>query len=179
MSSSLAVVWFLWGVSLASKRNYLKLSVFDLLNENKSFMNPIHGGGASSNGVASNIFTKYNRFDWVNTLNFNQSFGPRNNFGLLVGYERIKTSIDSWGAQRSNISDPYYTNYQGGFVNISPIGNVYSENALLSYFSNLTYDFSKKYFVSLNFRRDGLSALADGNKFGNFVGEIIFTSLKR
>jgi TonB-linked SusC/RagA family outer membrane protein len=142
----------------------------NLLSENKSFMNPIHGGGASSNGVASNIFTKYNRFDWVNTLNFNQSFGPKNNVGLLVGYERIKTSIDSWGAQRSNISDPYYTNYQGGFVNISPIGNVYSENALLSYFSNLTYDFSKKYFVSLNFRRDGLSALADGNKFGNFGG---------
>jgi TonB-dependent starch-binding outer membrane protein SusC len=138
--------------------------------ENKSFLNPLHGGGASANGVATNISSKYYRADWVNTLSYSFQINKLHNFGVLGGYERISTTIDSWGAQRSNITDPNYSNYQGGFVNIAPIGIVYSENALLSYFSNFTYDFNKKYLMSFNFRRDGLSALAEGHKFGNFMG---------
>ncbi|MDQ3142518.1 MAG: SusC/RagA family TonB-linked outer membrane protein [Bacteroidota bacterium] len=137
---------------------------------NTSFLNPIHGGGASANGAATNIFSNYNRSDWVNTITYNTNFNTFHNLSFLAGYERIKTIIDSWGAQRTNITDPDYSNYQGGFVNISPVGNVNSENALLSYFSNINYDYEKKYLVSFNFRRDGLSALAKGHKFGNFIG---------
>jgi len=142
----------------------------NLQTENKSFLNPTHGGGASSNGVATNVFTTHYRTDWVNTLNYEFNFNDQHHFTLLAGYEQLKTSINAWGAQRSNITDPYYENYQGGFVNISPYGNVFAENKLLSYFSNMTYDFDKRYFCTFNFRRDGLSALAEGNKFGNFMG---------
>ena len=137
---------------------------------NKSFLNPIHGGGAASNGVATNTFTKFLRTDWVNTLTSNVSFNGVHNFNILLGHEQIKTIMDGWGASQTNLTDPTYTNFQGGFVNIAPAGNVFSENALLSYFSNLTYDYQKKYFLSINFRRDGLSALTEGNKFGNFGG---------
>ncbi|MBK9109394.1 MAG: SusC/RagA family TonB-linked outer membrane protein [Saprospiraceae bacterium] len=142
----------------------------NLQTENKAFLNPVHGGGATSNGVATNVFARYYRTDWVNTLSYGFLINDLHQFNLLGGYEQLKTNINSWGAQRSNITDPFYENYQGGFVNISPIGNVYSENKLLSYFSNLTYDFDKKYFLAFNFRRDGLSALAEGNKYGNFMG---------
>ncbi len=137
---------------------------------NKSFLNPIHGGGASANGVATNTFTKLFRTDWVNTLVYNTTLAKQHNLTILLGYEQIKTTTDGWGAQQSNVTDPSYSNYQGGFVNISPSGNVFSENALLSYFANVTYDFKKKYLFSFNVRRDGLSALAVGNKFGNFGG---------
>lgn len=141
-----------------------------LLTENNSFLNPIHGGGASANGVATNVYTKYTRTDWANTLQFNHTFGDLHNLQFLLGHEQIFTVINSWGAQRSNITDPDYKNYQGGFVNIAPIGNVLTENALLSYFSNLNYNYAKRYFLSFNFRRDGLSALAPDNRFGNFGG---------
>ncbi len=137
---------------------------------NKSFLNPLHGGGASANGVATNTFAKYYRTDWVNTLAYNTSINGKHNIGVLLGHEVLKTTTDAWGAQQTNVTDPSYTNYQGGFGNISPAGNVFAENALLSYFANVTYDYQKKYLLSLNFRRDGLSALAAGNKFGNFGG---------
>ena len=137
---------------------------------NKSFLNPIHGGGAASNGVATNTFTKFLRTDWVNSLTYNVSAKGIHNFNILLGHEQIKNTIDGWGASQTNVTDPSYTNYQGGFVNIAPAGNMFSENALLSYFSNVTYDYKKKYFLNVNFRRDGLSALAEGNKFGNFGG---------
>ncbi|MBK6544648.1 MAG: SusC/RagA family TonB-linked outer membrane protein [Saprospiraceae bacterium] len=157
-------------------KNLLFRSSYGINNlqvQNKSFLNPIHGGGASANGSATNIFSKFYRFDWVNTLSFNTTLGEHHNFSIILGTERIKTTVNSWGAQRTNITDPDYSNYQGGFANISPIGNVFTENALLSYFSNVTYDFNRKYLLSFNFRRDGLSALADGNKFGNFGGASI------
>lgn len=141
--------------------------------ENKSFFNPVHGGGASSNGIARNVSTNLIRTDWANTLVYTKSINDIHHFSALAGYEVIKTTTDAWGAAESNITDPSYTNFQGGFTNISPYGNLFSENALLSYFSNITYDYKRKYLLSVNFRRDGLSALAAGNKFGNFGGGAI------
>jgi TonB-linked SusC/RagA family outer membrane protein len=138
--------------------------------ENKLFLNPIHGGGYSYNGVATNIETDLLRTDWVNTLTYKASLKENNNFVMLLGYERIKTTMDSWGASQSNVTDPYYTNYQGSYANISPVGNVLTENALLSYFTNLNYNYKNRYFLSLNYRIDGLSALSEGNKYGNFGG---------
>lgn len=138
--------------------------------ENKLFLNPIHGGGAASNGVATNIATTLERTDWTNTLTYKNTFDENHNIMLLVGYERIKTSINSWGASQSNITDAYYDNYQGSYANISPIGNDIATNALLSYFTNLNYNYKNKYFLTLNYRRDGLSALSEGNKYGNFGG---------
>ena len=137
---------------------------------NKAFLNPVHGGGATSNGIATNNFTKFYRSDWVNTLFYNTSINDKHNLSILLGQEVIKTTTDGWGAQQTNVTDPSYVNFQGGFSNISPNGNILTENALLSYFSNVTYDYKKKYLLSLNFRRDGLSALAAGNKYGNFGG---------
>ncbi|MEY4936450.1 MAG: hypothetical protein RIS64_2809 [Bacteroidota bacterium] len=137
---------------------------------NKSFLNPTHGGGAASNGVATNSFTKFLRTDWFNTLKFEPTLKGDHHLSVLLGQEQIKTVTDGWGAQQTNVTDPSYVNYQGGFSNIAPSGNFFAENALFSYFSNVSYDYKKTYFVSLNFRRDGLSALAAGNKFGNFGG---------
>jgi TonB-dependent starch-binding outer membrane protein SusC len=138
--------------------------------ENKSFLNPIHGGGSPSNGVATNTSTKFRRSDFTNSLIYEANFNQKHHLYAMLGYEAIKTTTDGWGAQRSNLTDPSYTSYQGSFVNIAPYGNIYSENALLSYFSNITYDYKNKYLLSLNFRRDGLSALTEGNKYGNFGG---------
>ncbi|MFB4414272.1 hypothetical protein, partial [Pantoea sp. ANP04] len=97
------------------------LNTIDL--ENKLFLNPIHGGGAAYNGVATNIATDLSRTDWANTLTYKDSFNENNHFTFLLGYERIKTTLDSWGATQSNVTDPYYKNYQGSYSNISPIGN--------------------------------------------------------
>ena len=138
--------------------------------ENKLFLNPIHGGGASYNGVATNIATDLSRTDWTSTITYKDSFNDNHNLTILAGYERIKTTLNSWGASQSNVTDPYYKNYQGSYASISPIGNDLSENALLSYFTNLNYNYKNKYFLTLNYRIDGLSALSEGNKYGNFGG---------
>ncbi|HSD07683.1 SusC/RagA family TonB-linked outer membrane protein [Flavobacterium sp.] len=137
---------------------------------NKAFLNPIHGGGAASNGVATNTYTEFRRSDFTNSLIYEANFKESHHVYAMLGLETIKTTTDGWGAQKSDLTDPSYTNFQGTFINIAPYGSVYSENALLSYFSNVSYDYNRKYLLSFNFRRDGLSALTDGNKYGNFAG---------
>ena len=138
--------------------------------QNKLLLNPTHGGGAAYNGVATNIAADLSRTDWANTLTYKDSFLEDHHVRLLVGYEQIKTNMNSWGASQTNVTDTYYKNYQGTYANISPIGNELSENALLSYFTNLNYNFRNKYFLTLNYRIDGLSALSAGNKYGHFGG---------
>ena len=138
--------------------------------ESVSFYSPLQGIGFNNNGLAQNLYSTDFRDDWTNTLSYTRSFGGKHNFSILGGYERIKTTGNQWGAERSNLTDPSFTNYQGGFSIINPAGNYTGRNGLLSYFSNLFYDFNKKYLVSASFRRDGYSGLSEGNKFGNFAG---------
>ncbi|QDK81090.1 SusC/RagA family TonB-linked outer membrane protein [Spirosoma sp. KCTC 42546] len=138
--------------------------------ENKEFRNPYSGDGFATNGAATNSTTTYYRSNWTNTLSYNTTFNEDHNLRLLIGHEEIYRKVDGWGAARTGLADPFYTNYQGGFTTITPSANVYSENGLLSYFTNVGYDYKRKYLFSFNFRRDGLSALAAGNKWGNFGG---------
>src|SRR5690606_19834469 len=49
-------------------------------------------------------------------------------------------------------------------------GNGIGELNLESYFTSVNYNYANKYFFTANFRRDGLSSLAPGRKWGNFGG---------
>ncbi len=142
----------------------------NLVVENLSFRNPFSSEGFPNKGTATNTNSKYSRSSFTNTLTFDESFNAVHNLRILIGQERISQKIEGWGAVRSGLSDPFYSSYQGGFTTITETGNVQTENALLSYFSTVNYDYNKKYLFSFNFRRDGLSALATGNKWGNFGG---------
>ncbi len=153
------------GLKLKTSYGYDNLNVV-----NTSFLNPFNGDGAASNGAATNTNATYYRTDWTNTLVYNTTIAKKHNLTVLGGYEQIDRTVNSWGAQETGLSDPFYTNYQGGWKNVTASGNVLAENALLSYFSNISYDYNKKYLLNFNFRRDGLSALAAGNKWGNFGG---------
>lgn len=150
---------------------------FDNLNiNNTSFLNPYSGDGATARpniiggGSATNTSTTLKNTDWTNTLIYNPTIGQRHHLKLLGGYEQIHKTINGWGAVRTGITDPYYTSYQGGWSSISPTGNVQTESGLISLFSSVNYDYDRRYLLSFNFRRDGLSALAPGHKWGNFAG---------
>jgi len=136
---------------------------------NKSFQNALHGDGVASGGAATNTLQSYRRWNWTNVLNYNKSFG-NHNVTALVGNEQQYTNAEGWGATRQGVTDPFYNEFQGGFNTIVPGGNFLGENYLVSFFGRVNYDFDKKYLLSLNGRRDGYSAFAPENKYGNFWG---------
>jgi TonB-dependent starch-binding outer membrane protein SusC len=138
--------------------------------ENIGFQNPFHGDSGPSGGIGTNSNSKFNRSDWVNTLAYNKSFAGKHNLSFLLGYEEIKTTINAWGATRTGLTDPFFTSYQGGWTNVAASGNTQGVNGFVSYFSNLNYDFNRKYLFSISYRRDGYSGLPETNRFGDFIG---------
>ncbi|WKL43064.1 TonB-dependent receptor [Flavobacterium sp. ZE23DGlu08] len=113
---------------------------------------------------------RYSRKSIQNILDYNLTLTEKHNFSALLGSERQYSKTDAWGATRKTVSDPFFNEYQGGFSTIVPAGNLLVENYLESYFGRVNYDFDKKYYFSVNARRDGYSAFAPGNKWGNFYG---------
>jgi TonB-linked SusC/RagA family outer membrane protein len=138
--------------------------------ENRTFWTPIHGDGFGQGGFAENINDRLDRWNWQNILTYNVSLNERNNFSFLIGNEQQYTTRDRWGAQRTQIADPFFTTFQGNFTTINPAFNFQTENYLISYLGRANYDFDRMLFLTANFRRDGYSAWAPGNKYGNFWG---------
>ena len=139
--------------------------------EDKSFQTSLGGDGFSTTGSASNFYRTNKRWNWQNTAQYSRTFAEKHSVSLLVGAEEQHTEVQRWGANRTTVADIFFESFQGNFTNIAVSGNSQGENYLVSYFGRLNYDFGKKYFASVNFRRDGYSAWA--NKWGNFYGAAV------
>jgi TonB-linked SusC/RagA family outer membrane protein len=136
--------------------------------EDLSYQTPLNGDGFNTGGSATNVYRTSKRWNWQNTLQYDKTF-DKHSLSLLVGGEQQYTVTDRWGAARTAVADNFFETYQGNFTNIAVSNNFQSENYLLSYFSRLNYDFNKKYFATINVRRDGYSAWG-AEKWGTFWG---------
>ncbi len=123
-----------------------------------------------AHGNRTNGITK----SWLmdNLLTYNRSFGDHS-VDALLGYTRDHSQSDTVifrGLDFGNIgttSMGFYglqnaTNYTG-YTSYSMFANV-------GYIGRIGYGYRDKYFLTVNFRRDGNSAFSEGNKFGNFPG---------
>jgi TonB-dependent starch-binding outer membrane protein SusC len=153
------------GLNLRTTYGLDNLNVEGLL-----FQSPVHGDGFPLGGLANNVLFKSRLFNWQNTINFTRKFDQLS-LTALAGTEWQQTTFDGWGASRQGVADPFFNTFQGTFLtNNPPVGNIQTKNGLLSYFGRVNLSFADKYLISANIRRDGFSALAAGNKWGNFWG---------
>ena len=147
-----------------------------LTNDDRSFWNSLHGDGIQTtalvdDGRAFNVLTKSNTTNFQNVFNYITAIKNNHNIAVTVGTEENQLKSNGWGASRSGLSDIDLNDYQGTFTtNDNPLGNFITENYLLSFFGRINYNFKNKYYLSLNARRDGYSAFAQGKKWGNFSG---------
>ncbi|KAB7731269.1 SusC/RagA family TonB-linked outer membrane protein [Rudanella paleaurantiibacter] len=137
--------------------------------EDIDFRNSVHGEAGTVGGQATNIYSNIKQWNWQNYLTYDFNFG-KNNFQTIVGTESQKQMFNIWGGTRQGLSDPFFTSYQGNFTTNNPPPGLQTENALLSYYGRLNYDFDKRYLFSFTLRRDGFSAYSVDNKWGNFPG---------
>lgn len=144
-------------------------SIDRLRNENINSTSAEPGGGSSTNGSVTNVTGLRNNWNFTNTLNYDTRFG-KSHLTALLGYDAQVFNTNTWGVNVTQAADPYFVDYQGTWGNITPSGNSINSRSFLSVFSRVTYDFSDRYFFTLNFRRDGNSALGTGRKWGNFGG---------
>jgi TonB-linked SusC/RagA family outer membrane protein len=136
--------------------------------EDNTFRTRIHGDGFPL-GQAFNTYSRSLLWNWQNTATYTTTLAENHNLTALLAYEVQKFNLDGWGGSRQGVADDFFTSYQGNFTtNNPPVGNVQTENGLISYFGRVNYSFKDKYLFSATIRRDGYSALSSANKFGTF-----------
>ena len=142
--------------------------------EDKAFYTAL-AGDSYGVGEADNYYRTNKLWNWQNTGTYSHVFGEKNGLDLLVGNEQQVVNQQRWGASRTTIADPFFTNYQGNFTNIASSGNFVGTNYLVSFFGRVAYNYDHKYLLTFNARRDGFSAWAKpwGNFYGGSLGYII------
>ncbi len=135
--------------------------------EDKAYYTSLAGDGFSTIGSASDYYRTNKRWNWQNTAQYDLTAGEHN-FSLLVGNEQQYTDVQRWGATRTAVADPFFTTFQGNYINIASSGNTQGANYLASFFGRFNYNYGRKYLLTVTGRRDGYSAWY--SKFGNFYG---------
>lgn len=108
-------------------------------------------------------------FNWVNsnTLTYTRTLGQKHNLLVLLGNETQKQTSESNavdGTKFPTDAAPYIN--AAGAITSGSAG--VSEWSLLSYFGRVTYDYARKYLLTVNIRRDGSSRFGSNNKWGTF-----------
>ena len=102
-----------------------------------------------------------------NTLNWNRSFNDNTDLSILLGnsYEKFNRSFFT-ASNEGYLSNNLYE-LNAGSTNPVVSGTT-TESSLISYFGRANYVLANKYLFEANFRYDGSSRFAQGNKWGFF-----------
>ncbi len=129
---------------------------------------PLIGDAESYNGTVSAESIRYFALTQQQLLTYKKRLGRHNIEGLL-GHETLDRNVENIYALRNNllIPDSPWVNNAGLLVDGQGYNTAY---ALEGFFARLNYDYANKYFINLNFRRDGSSRFHPDNRWGNFYG---------
>lgn len=156
-------------LSWLTLRSVYGLSLMDSRTER--YFDPLTNEAGSTNGRASGVSAKREISIWTNTATINLT-RDRHNINWLLGHEVEETKGNQFGLTRTNQSDPYYTDLQGGFSNIGLINTANQRfyKYLTSLLTRVQYSYDGKYMFTANLRRDESSVLGPNNKAGIFWG---------
>ena len=137
-------------------------------NYSQIFSNPPDPGNTSRTAYAYYSRSFQQQYDGI--INYDHSFG-RHDLNVMLGTEYFGTKgfdMQVLGSQAPTDDIPT--------VNASTVfnpGTNYSsksEYRIASQFGRLNYDYDRRYLLTLVFRRDGVSSLPAGNRYGVFPG---------
>jgi TonB-linked SusC/RagA family outer membrane protein len=127
----------------------------------------------NNNTVASQSMGRARSLQFDNLLSYAFELNDQHNFEVMAGTSALKsTGSDMFGRNRDLVfADLQHawlsnaTNRDG--TNLTLNGAPY-EDALMSYFGRLQYNFDEKYLFNATFRADGSSKFAPGHRWGYF-----------
>ncbi len=113
----------------------------------------------------------YLNWNWLNEnyMTYTQAWG-RHSFSAMAGL-----SFQKWYYENENLlglnSSTDYIHTLNAFsanLDLSNTGTLESRHTLMSLFARITYDYKKRYLMTLNLRRDGSSRFAKDSRWGSF-----------
>lgn len=127
----------------------------------------------SNTHATSKSFLRY--FDQTYNLvaNFNRTFNEKHYVAAMAGMEYYKRTYKTFSAGGSNAPTEYFPNLDltqnDADVQSRTMSSSKYEEAILSYFGRLEYNYAERYLLAATFREDGYSRLVD-NRWGFFPG---------
>ncbi len=102
-----------------------------------------------------------------NTLNWERSFKNVHDVKVLAGFSYEDFSDGNFFAQREGYLGNDLHELNAGSNNPT-VGGTSKKSVLMSYFGRVNYGFKDRYLLEANFRYDGSSRFAKGNRWGLF-----------
>ena len=102
----------------------------------------------------------------IERLNYSRSFG-QHHVGGLLGFEASSKDVRTMGARGSGFINDRIKEVSYAVDRNGSSGRSVSRS--LSYFLQGNYDFNRRYYVTVNARRDGNSGFGSDSQWGNFA----------
>jgi len=134
-------------------------------NKYVDLTNKFYGSAVSQGGSLYQQRSEMTSYNLLNLLRYRNSIGDHS-FEALVAHEATDWSRNVMSVSGYNLVIHDLEEFNNAVVS-NPIGSYTNAYKLESYFTQLTYDFDKTYFLSASARRDGSSRFVK-NKWGNF-----------
>ena len=142
-------------------------------NHSYEFLDPqTTSYGREQNGTASSTRSDDMRMVYDNIFTYRNTFNEKHNLEVMAGTSATTSRWENLSASRSYFSDENWEAIFG--INGGNKGGLrgqsqgYAEWAIMSYLGRIAYNYDSKYYLTVNFRADGSSKLAPGNRWGYF-----------
>ena len=106
-------------------------------------------------------FTNFQTLDW------SKSFANLHNFNVLLGFSTEQTKTESSSVEKRGYLGNSTPELNAG-TELTRMNGTSLRIKRVSYFGRINYNFNEKYLLETNFRYDGSSFFAPGNRFGFF-----------
>lgn len=111
----------------------------------------------------------YNNIDasFFQTLSWDKTINDNHHVTALLGYSQESFTNTDFHAYIEGFLGNELTELDAGTIN-QDVSGTSSKSKLMSYFGRAAYNFDSRYFFEFNFRNDGSSRFAKGNRWGFF-----------
>lgn len=136
-----------------------------------------NSGAQDTNRATSKSALRYFEQTYNLVANFNRTFNAKHTVNAMLGMEYYKRQYKSLAASGNKAPTDDFGNLQYAFTGTQnpyvasslAASNYIYEDAILSYFGRVDYDYEDKYLLSATLRQDGYSRLQN-HRWGAFPG---------
>lgn len=133
---------------------------------NFSYSNPLYGQSSSYGGEVSNTQARTTALTHQYLLNYQNAFG-KHNVSAMAGFEGYRLKYVYFYGNANQLYKMGDFTLGNGTSQYSASGQQHKYNTA-GFFFTANYNYDEKYFVNVGYRRDGTSAFAKNNRWGDF-----------
>lgn len=122
---------------------------------------------SSARGTNAQAFQRYSQLSSTNTIEYKNNIANKHFFTALLGHESFVKTEKTFSMTGTGLTDDRLVSI-GSTTSIDSWGGGTMECAFNSFFLNLSYDYSGKYFVDASVRTDGSSLFGKNHRYATF-----------